>query len=1200
MNTVTKERTNTDLQQPLTSIIQQLAQAGDDDTAQKIAEVARKSQEQTLHIGFCGLFSAGKSTLINAIMEEPLLPSSPIPTSANVVQVQHGEPEARVHFANDPTKTLSIDEIENLQQYCRDGDEVRQVDIDHQHALLEDGVQLLDTPGIDSTDPRHQASTQAALHLADVVLFVADYHHVQSEHNFAFMKELKEDGKVVFLVINQMDKHNPNELSLQAFLDRVQEGLQEWGIAIDGIFCTALKGASERVNQLAELRNTLKEVKANKQTLIQQHLSHAVQSVLQEHAEFLRGQEQQKREQQQTLIDAIKTEVEYDEDPEFLQKYKNSKRAPERFQDEVVQQSRKTMRKAHIMPYTTTELARSLIESYQEDFKVGFLFSKKKTNEERAKRQQAFYEELVKNVQANIDWKIKDILQKQAESFHLEDQLVKQALMDWSLDVPEAWLTDTIKQQVDPRNYIHAYKDELRERIEKLYIDKIKELSAQVKAQLEKQHTETYEPLKARVESYEKIENLQDELTMWDQQIDAQIEQLYESFTKNAFQEEVPKKSLSFKWYLPEEAPESKQQETTSASAPSAPSGDSDSASPVSFDTQVLERAANRYKRAAEQLRKVPSLATVADEFEQKAARFENQRFRISLFGAFSAGKSSFANALLGEKLLPVSPNPTTAAINYILPATEDHPTRTAQIQFKTRERIEEEIGISAERLHLDDHGDVSKTLRQIKKLNPQHIQSSLKPYFSFLQACEKGWKDIQEQLGETLSVGQEDYEAYVAEEQKACFVQEVAFYHDSPQTRQGLEFIDTPGADSIYARHTDVTFDFIKNSDVIVYLTYYNHAFSRADSQFLDQLGRVKDQFAMDKMFFLINASDLASDANELEQVERHVGDSLRKSGIQDPRMFSVSSLKALRGEADAGFAQFQEAFAGFIGEELVQLLLESADSDLERGYQLLADMKAELSESTEARERKKEELLAKQKEWEAEINETSYPAYVSEVEKEVHSLFHYVKQRWDFSYREHVSDVFHPSVFTKGQDHKEQLSFCLDELLYRLGAQLKDEAKATALRLENVLRGLQARAVDSWHHETKRAAIHLSGDYIAELDVEMPDLPALEVGTDERAALEKTFRHFKNAKQFFEQDGRKALTEELEGDIEVLAQRYVSSLIEAFVSVYRRAWNQAEEDLKEGLLQELELAVRSRLSVLDGEVSVDALDEMMEQFES
>ncbi|UTW70994.1 dynamin family protein [Anaerobacillus sp. HL2] len=47
----------------------------------------------------------------------------------------------------------------------------------------------------------------------------------------------------------------------------------------------------------------------------------------------------------------------------------------------------------------------------------------------------------------------------------------------------------------------------------------------------------------------------------------------------------------------------------------------------------------------------------------------------ISLFGAFSAGKSSFANAILGENVLPVSPNPTTATVSTVTRSPKGSPS---------------------------------------------------------------------------------------------------------------------------------------------------------------------------------------------------------------------------------------------------------------------------------------------------------------------------------------------------------------------------------------------------------------------------------------------------------------------------------------------------------------------------------------------
>src|SRR5690606_35652396 len=120
--------------------------------------------------------------------------------------------------------------------------------------------------------------------------------------------------------------------------------------------------------------------------------------------------------------------------------------------------------------------------------------------------------------------------------------------------------------------------------------------------------------------------------------------------------------------------------------------------------------------------------------------------------------------------------------------------------------------------------------------------------------------------------VDRDQYVEYVAKEQLSCYGSEIKFYYDCPLTKAGIILVDTPGADSVNARHTGVAFNYIKNTDAILFVTYYNHAFSHADRQFLDQLGRVKDQFELDKMFFIVNAADLATDTAELEQVLEHV----------------------------------------------------------------------------------------------------------------------------------------------------------------------------------------------------------------------------------------------------------------------------------------------------------------------------------------
>ena len=249
----------------------------------------------------------------------------------------------------------------------------------------------------------------------------------------------------------------------------------------------------------------------------------------------------------------------------------------------------------------------------------------------------------------------------------------------------------------------------------------------------------------------------------------------------------------------------------------------------------------------------MPALKHVQQEVIEKRRRVETKQFTVALFGAFSAGKSSFANALLGEKVLPVSPNPTTATINQILPVTEEKPHGTVIVQFKSKQALLEDMKAVYKLFHYEI-ATLDEALAQIDKVMKYPSPTGKQKQHLAFTSGTKGYDAVSTYLGEQVQVTLEEFSDYVANEEKSCFVEYMELYYDCALTRQGVALVDTPGADSINARHTDVAFQYIKNADAILFVTYYNHVFSRADREFLIQLGRVKDTFALDKMFFLIN----------------------------------------------------------------------------------------------------------------------------------------------------------------------------------------------------------------------------------------------------------------------------------------------------------------------------------------------------------
>ncbi|MEB9892113.1 dynamin family protein, partial [Bacillus cereus] len=241
-----------------------------DDLARRrqVLDLLGKWRDGTITLAFCGHFSAGKSTVINRLCGAELLPSSPIPTSANVVTVRYGKRRADiVRRDGDQSSVVSVP-IEQLAEVCRDGETVERVYLYNEADWLKDGAALLDTPGVDSADPAHREATEAAMHLADVVFYVTDYNHVQSEYNFAFAKEVADAGKPLIWIVNQIDKHREREIAFDTYRDDVKRALDAWQLKPAAIFYVSLKEPEHPLNEWPALERYMRRIVEDKEALV--------------------------------------------------------------------------------------------------------------------------------------------------------------------------------------------------------------------------------------------------------------------------------------------------------------------------------------------------------------------------------------------------------------------------------------------------------------------------------------------------------------------------------------------------------------------------------------------------------------------------------------------------------------------------------------------------------------------------------------------------------------------------------------------------------------------------------------------------------------------------------------------------------------------------------------------------------------------
>src|SRR5699024_10071695 len=131
----------------------------------------------------------------------------------------------------------------------------------------------------------------------------------------------------------------------------------------------------------------------------------------------------------------------------------------------------------------------------------------------------------------------------------------------------------------------------------------------------------------------------------------------------------------------------------------------------------------------------LPGFKSIVEDLREKRDRLNNRELTIALFGAFSAGKSSFSNALFGEQILPVSPNPTTAVINRISPVTEDYKHGTVIITLKDECTLATDIRTIMKDFNPSDEDDFHQLIAWISQEQLQDNQELNKMYQAYLHA---------------------------------------------------------------------------------------------------------------------------------------------------------------------------------------------------------------------------------------------------------------------------------------------------------------------------------------------------------------------------------------------------------------------------------------------------------------------------------
>lgn len=260
------------------------------------------------------------------------------------------------------------------------------------------------------------------------------------------------------------------------------------------------------------------------------------------------------------------------------------------------------------------------------------------------------------------------------------------------------------------------------------------------------------------------------------------------------------------------------------------------------------------------------------DQVRWLKEEIKNQEFKITIIGEFSAGKSTFINALIGKDILPHATNETTSTVTYIHNVDKEHPYyEKAIIKFSGQDTPEVKIDLK---------------------------EDGLKNYVT------------------TFST-----KYHVAKE-----IQSVHVYTSFTHTKEKVVLVDTPGLNGMADGHKELTLKEIREGHASIFLFHLRNLTS--SNQELIRYACEQQP----KILFVLNFIDelRRSEGETVEgklaelkmQIQKYLPDAIKQREIE---CFGISALRALAGRDESIKRIYQTDIKDLEASDRARLLQDS-----------------------------------------------------------------------------------------------------------------------------------------------------------------------------------------------------------------------------------------------------------------------------------
>lgn len=197
-----------------------------------LKEQEKSWQNHRFEMVVIGEFSTGKSTFINALLGKNVLPSKVTPTTATINFIRHinDGPKKEVAVVNYNDGRIEEVAFDQLDEYVTEmsknvevSTEIHHVDLFIDSPYLQDGVIIVDTPGLQALHEEHEKITKRQIKQSHASIFLLNMEQLGKKTEFELLRDVKSSIDRIFFIGNRLDSIPVNEI--QEVVDSFEDHL---------------------------------------------------------------------------------------------------------------------------------------------------------------------------------------------------------------------------------------------------------------------------------------------------------------------------------------------------------------------------------------------------------------------------------------------------------------------------------------------------------------------------------------------------------------------------------------------------------------------------------------------------------------------------------------------------------------------------------------------------------------------------------------------------------------------------------------------------------------------------------------------------------------------------------------------------------------------------------------------------------------